>query len=149
MTPLQAADLPRGAWSTSVPIRFGRCDAAGIVYTPQYFDLFISVIEAWYIDALGIDYYDTLMGRRVGLGYAHASCEYFAPSSMGDVWTVIVMIERLGRSSLTTTLHVMVDGRERARGRLVSVATDLATGSVIPIPPDIKTALEHYRARCA
>ena len=147
-TPLTAADLAGGAWSTTVPIRFGRCDAAGIVYTPHYFDLFVGVIEVWYAEALGFDYYDLLRRQRLGLGYGHASCEFFAPSVMGDIWQVAVTIERLGRSSVTVLLHVLVDGRERARGRMVSVATDLDASKVIPIPQDLSEALERYRDRC-
>ena len=144
IVPLKAADLPPGVWSTRVPIRFGRCDAAGIVYTPQYFDLFIGVVEVWYAEALGLDYYALFEERRIGLGYAHASCEFLAPSRMGDRWDVAVVVERLGRSSLTLVFHVMVDGSERARGRLVSVATSRDNGAVIAIPTDVSEAIRRY-----
>ena len=70
--PLMREDLPPGTWSAPVTIRFGQCDAAGIVYTPSYFDLINVVIERFYSDGLGVDYYSLLRDRRLGLGYAHA-----------------------------------------------------------------------------
>ena len=46
------SELPGGIWRTRLPVRFGSCDPAGIVYTPEYLNLFNGVIEDWYGDAL-------------------------------------------------------------------------------------------------
>ena len=146
--PLTANDLPAGLWSVAVPIRFGHCDAAGIVYTPNYFDLFNGVIEDWHPGALGIDYHGLLTQRRIGLGYGHASCEFLVPSRMGEVLQVAVRVERIGRSSFTLVLHAMKGGREAVRGRFISVATSLDTHAVTPIPPDLRAAIEAYQERC-
>lgn len=144
-TPKMATELPPGLWSTSITIRLGRCDVAGIVYTPQYFDIFNEVMEAWYIERLGINYYDVHKERGIGLGYGHASCEFFAPSRMGETLAISVAIERVGRSSVTIILHAMKDGRERVRGRYVSVCTAIDTWRVVPLPPDLKDALLAYQ----
>lgn len=148
LTPFTDADLPAGMWRTAVPIRFGRCDAAGIVYTPHYIDLFIGATEVWYIEALGIDYYRLLDRRRIGMGYARVACDFFAPSRMGETLDIGLLVERIGRSSVTVTLHAMAAGRERARGRFVSVATSADDWRPIPLPADLASAFRGYTERC-
>ena len=131
-----------------MPIRFGHCDPAGIVYTPEYFDLFNGVIEDWYGAALGIPYHTLIGARRTGLGYAHASADFAAPSRMGDVLEVGVEVTELGRSALTLVVRAFAEGVERARATFVTVTTSLEHFRPIPIPDDLRAALEAYRGRC-
>ena len=70
------SELPSGIWRTRLPVRFGSCDPAGIVYTPEYLNLFNGVIEDWYGDALGLPYHELVGTRRTGLGYAHVSADH-------------------------------------------------------------------------
>jgi 4-hydroxybenzoyl-CoA thioesterase/acyl-CoA thioester hydrolase len=67
---------------------------------------------------------------------------------MGDHLDVAVAIDHLGQSSYTLVFHMMKDGVEVVRGRFVTVTTSLDTHKPIPIPGDIRTALERYRERC-
>ena len=66
---LTLSELPSGIWRTRLPVRFGSCDPAGIVYTPEYLNLFNGVIEDWYDAALGLPYHELVGKRRTGLGY--------------------------------------------------------------------------------
>ena len=43
--PLMLSELSGAIWRTRLPVRFGSCDPAGIVYTPEYLNLFNGVIE--------------------------------------------------------------------------------------------------------
>src|SRR3954471_16634332 len=71
--PLRLSELPDGVWRTRILVRFGSCDPAGIVYTPEYLNLFNGAVEDWYGEALGISYHELVGKRRTGLGYAHVS----------------------------------------------------------------------------
>ncbi|CAH1687999.1 4-hydroxybenzoyl-CoA thioesterase/acyl-CoA thioester hydrolase [Hyphomicrobiales bacterium] len=142
--PFQIDDLPLNAWNTRVPIRFSHCDPAGIVYTPVYFDLFNGVIEDWFADALRLPYWLFIRERRIGLGYAHAACDFFQPSEMGDALDVSVVIAEIGRASYRLTLHAMKNGREAVRGHFVTVTTDMEARKPCPIPEDLRAALVAY-----
>lgn len=146
--PLRSNDVSSAAWRHALAIHFGHCDPAGIVYTPQYFHLFNTVLEDWYGQALGISYYDLIGARRTGLGYAHASADFVMPVRMGETLEVAVVIEALGRSSVTLTLHAFKDGVECARGNFVTVVTSLVDHKAVPIPDDLRAAFEAYRQRC-
>lgn len=142
-------DLPPGLWRHAVKIRFGQCDAAGVVYTPNYFDIFNSVVEEWFSQALGLDYYAYLRERGVSFGYAHASADLLAPSRVAETLEVAVALGRIGRSSFALTFHVIKDGAEVVRGRAVLVAASVEAFRPIAIPEELRAALHAYEARCA
>lgn len=149
VTAITAAELRAAIWRTTTKIRFGDCDPAGIVYTPAYFDIFNDVVEEWHIACLGLDYYAIIGERKIGLGYGHASADFFRPGFMGDELSIAVALDKIGRASYALTLHAMKGNDEAVRGRLVIVTTSLTEHKAIPIPADILAALETYRDRCS
>ena len=144
---MDKASLPQAIWSMKVPVYFGHCDPAGIVFTPTFFDLLHPVIERFFIDGLGIDYYSKETGMKVALGYGHASCDFLKPVTMGDELDVAVMVERIGATSYTLRLHGLLRGTEAVRARFVTVVMSLGAFRPQPIPPEIRGALEGYSAR--
>jgi acyl-CoA thioesterase FadM len=145
---LVLAELPATVWRTRLPVRFGSCDPAGIIYTPEYLNLFNGVVEDWYGGALGVSYHELVGKRRTGLGYAHVSVDFAKPSSMGDVLDVAVIVRSLGRTSVTFTVHAFKDGVECVRSTFVTVTTSLIDHKAIPLPDDLRRGLEAYRMRC-
>jgi 4-hydroxybenzoyl-CoA thioesterase/acyl-CoA thioester hydrolase len=143
-TPLLLAELKSGLWSTRMKIRFGHCDPAGIVYTPNFFDIFNVVIEKWYEHALGIDYYEIVGPRRVGLGYVNTHADFFMPCTMGSTLDVVVDVQRVGNSSFVVLLHAFQGESEALRGRFTVVTTDLTNHKPVPIPGDLREALLIY-----
>jgi 4-hydroxybenzoyl-CoA thioesterase/acyl-CoA thioester hydrolase len=143
-TPILSSDLKNSLWSTRIKIRFGHCDPAGIVYTPKFFDIFNVAIEKWYEDALGIDYYEIIGARRIGLGYANAHADFFSPCTMGSPLDIVVDLERIGNSSFVILLHAFQGEIEALRGRFTVVTTDLTNHKPAPIPEDLRGALLVY-----
>ena len=145
---LVLSQFPNGIWRTRLPVRFGSCDPAGIVYTPEYLNLFNGVIEDWYGEALGLPYHELVGPRRTGLGYAHVSADFAAPSSMGDVLDVAVIVRDIGRTSVKLTVHAFKDGTECVRATFVTVTTSLLDHQPVALPDDLRLALRDYQARC-
>ena len=136
-------------WSTDVTIRFRHCDPARIVYFASHFDIINDVIEDWFIHGLGLPYYDLVGKRHIGLGYAHASCDFHRPARMGDVLTYSVKVEKVGNKSLPLRIEARRDGKEILAASLVIVSTDLARGGAIPLPDDIRAAATAYVEKTA
>lgn len=143
-SPLRPTDLPLDLWSGSMRIRFGHCDPAGIVYTPRFFDIFNVVIEQWFEDALGLDYYEFIGQRRIGLGYVNARADFFSPCTMGDTLDIAVAVERIGNSSFALVLHAFRESAEALRGHFTVVTTSLESKRPTPIPRDLRVALLGY-----
>lgn len=147
-TPITRNDLSTACWGHTVTLRHGQCDPAGIAYTPHFFDLFNVAVEDWYSTCLGISYYEIIGSRRIGLGYAKASANFFEPCLMGDQLEIFVIIDKIGNSSLSLDLHIFKEEVEKLRGKFVTVATDLDTHKAIKIPQDILDALILYKSNC-
>ena len=136
------------AWRTNAAVRFSHCDPAGIVYFARYFDIINGVIEDWFGASLGIDYHDVIGRRRIGLGYVSANADFSKPSMMGDRLSFAVVVHRIGRTSLTLHVHAHRDREPVLVARLVIVTTSLETHRSIPLPDDIRAAVERYQEHC-
>jgi acyl-CoA thioesterase FadM len=134
----------RQPWSTTVTIRFSHCDPAGIVYFASHFDILNNVIEDWFVEALGIDYYHVVGNRRVGLGYVHAACDFVAPARMGERLVYGITVERIGNKSIPLRITATRAATKILGASLVIVTTDLDRGTSVPVPDDIRSAVTAY-----
>lgn len=135
-------------FTLQVPIRFGDCDPAGILYYPRYFDLFHQAMEAWFDGALGLPYATFLNEHRLGLPAVHAQADYRAPTTFGETVRVELRVRSLGSSSIRFGYRVLgPDGGERVVGETVCAVLDLDPASptarrAVPIPGDLRALIE-------
>jgi 4-hydroxybenzoyl-CoA thioesterase len=124
-------------------IRFSDCDPAAIVFYPQYFVMFNALVEDWVGEALGVGYRHLVVERKVGLPTVRLEVDFQAVSRMGDVVSLSLEVERLGRRSITLVLRCAgADGEPRMQMRQVLVTTSLETHRSIDIPADLRAAIE-------
>jgi 4-hydroxybenzoyl-CoA thioesterase len=129
-------------------IRFSDCDPAGIVFYPQYFVMFNGLVEDWVGEDLALGYADRVIGRRIGLPTVRLEADFTAVSRMGDTVALELAVERLGTRSLTLALRCTgAAGDTRMAMRQVLVSTSLDTHRAIPIPDDLRRAIERALAR--
>lgn len=141
--------LPAKAWRGRLRVRFSHCDPAGIVYYARYFDMLNGVVEDWFEEALGLSYADFIGPRRVGLGYARAEADFSRPAFMGDDLVFVVLAARIGGASLALDIHGYRGEEPILTAQPVIVTTSLVEHRAIPIPDDLRAALEAYREACA
>ncbi len=138
--------MPPAPFSRQLRIRFSHSDPAGIVYYPNYFDMFNGLIEDWFSDGLGIDYAKKVLVNRLGLPTVHAACDFFIPSRMGDTLTMTLLLRAVGRSSLKLAIHGHVGREERLRADLVIVLISLDSNKSTPIPEALRSRFVDYQA---
>lgn len=127
------------------PIRFAHTDMAGIVYYPNFFNMFQSVVEDWFDHWLGIHYAKLIVERKIALPSVRAGCDFFNPARIGDILDLTVCLQHTGRSSIQIGIDGAVGGIPALRGEVVLVTISLETFKSIPIPEDIANRLEAYR----
>lgn len=136
----------------SIPVHFGDCDPAGIVYHPSYYRLLNELHEDFLHAVAGIGFIEI---RRYGVGFpvVGVRTDFAAPSFPGDELTGRVWVERMGRTSvrLAFTLH----GRDRSGApelrlqcaeTMVCVTQDASTGGFVktPVPEAVREAFAPY-----
>ena len=74
-------------------------------------------------------------------------CQYFSPVTFPDVVHCGLRVARLGRSSVRFEIGVFRNDEQTAaaQGYFVHVACDRRTHQPVPIPADMRTALEELR----
>jgi 4-hydroxybenzoyl-CoA thioesterase len=136
-----------GAFERDRRVRFGHCDPAGIVFYPQYLVMCNELVEDWFDTALGIPYAQFIGQRRLGLPTARLECDFTAISRFGDVLTQRLGVQRAGRTSLDVGIEMHGADGLRLRARQVLVCTSLQTHRPMPLPDDLRLALEPYLVR--
>jgi 4-hydroxybenzoyl-CoA thioesterase len=85
-----------------IRIEWGDCDPFGIVFFPRYFEYFDACTNELFYRALGIKKAEMLRHYKIaGIPLVQASCNFFVPSSFGDVVQVDSAVTEWGRSSFT------------------------------------------------
>ena len=135
---------PSGAFTRTVQIRFSHCDPAGIVYFPHYFNMFNGLIEDWYTEELKVSYAELILHDQHGFPFVHIETDFKIPSRMGDRLDLTLLIERVGRSSLTLVIVGHRDGVERLRARMVTAMMSLSSRRSVELPEALRKAFEAY-----
>lgn len=139
-----AAGPPLDRYPVEVPIQvqWGDMDALGHVNNARYFTWFESARMALFdrlrLDSQGIP--------EVGPILAHTSCDFLAPVRYPAELVVGTRIGRLGTSSfgMEYGIRQVSPGPERtvARGEGVIVLIDYRSGQKVPIPDELRSALD-------
>ena len=88
-------------FKTRIPVRFGDCDPAGLVYYPIIFHYCHVAMEEFFAERCGIAYHKLMADERLGFPTVNVSAEFFAPLVYGDDAEIEVWVSRLGRKSVT------------------------------------------------
>lgn len=123
----------------NVTVRFGDCDPAGIVFYPRYFEMFNNLVEEWCANGLGTSFRELVMERALGLPTVSVQSDFLATSTLGDILTAELSVQKLGNSSATLSIRLLgPSGDERVRATLVTVLMDLKKACATRIPDTMR-----------
>jgi 4-hydroxybenzoyl-CoA thioesterase len=131
-------------FATSILVRFGDLDGAGIAYYPNLVNYLHEAFEDFFEGHVGRSYAEVY---KSGIGFptVKVEMEFFAPVHYGDQVKVEVGVERLGRSSVHIRYEGSVRGKPVFRARNVAVTVDMKTFRATPIPDWLRERFEAAR----
>ncbi len=120
-------------FQTSILVRFGDLDAAGIAYYPNLVNFLHESFEDFFTGHIGRPYPEVY---REGIGFPTVKVEmdFIAPVKYGDAVDVAVVVEKLGRSSVQIRYEGSVRGRPVFKARNIAVTVDMKTFKAMAIP---------------
>jgi 4-hydroxybenzoyl-CoA thioesterase len=133
------------AFTTTIQVRFGHVDPAGIAYYPRIYDYVHEVYEELWEHHVGVRYYKLLLEERIGFPLVHSEVDFAAPLRFGDRPEVGVTCTRLGRSSIGLRYVFRLAGRECVDARMTTVCTDLRAMKSIELPAAFRAKFEAIR----
>ena len=105
---------------TTRRIEFGDTDMAGIVHFSNFFR-FMEAAECEFLRVRGLSVKMEWEGQAIGFPRVSASCDYASPARFEDVLDIAVLIDRIGRKSVTYAFEFSRNGQLIARGKVTSV----------------------------
>jgi acyl-CoA thioester hydrolase len=123
--------------------RWADDDVYGHLNNARYFELIDTAVNAHLADAVGSDIRAL---PAIGL-VAEVSCRYFAEMGYPLPVDMGLVVDRIGTSSVVYRIGLFQGPGDEAsaEGRFVHVYVDRSTRAVVPIPAEIRAAMEPLR----
>jgi 4-hydroxybenzoyl-CoA thioesterase len=120
-------------FETSILVRFGDIDAAGIAYYPRLVNFLHEAFEDFFTVHVGRPFPDVLKG---GLSFptVKVEVEFVSPVRYGDRLDLKLQVAHLGRSSVVLGYEAAVKGKPVFRARNTLVAVDTRDFRPTPVP---------------
>lgn len=123
-----------------ISTRWSDNDIYGHVNNVAYYSYFDTAANRYLIEEGGLDISD---GSIVGY-VVNSGCEYHAPVTYPEAIEAGVRVDRLGNSSVQYGIAIFREGEDNAaaHGHFVHVFVDREKDRSVPIPPNLRVALE-------
>jgi acyl-CoA thioester hydrolase len=138
----KVAPPTRGDYKVFYPIttRWSDNDIYGHVNNVIYYSYFDTVANRYLIEEGGLDITDSSI-----VGYVvNSGCQYHSPVTYPEALEAGLRVDRLGNSSVQYGIAIFREGEQEAaaHGHFVHVFVERAENRSVPIPQNLRTALE-------
>ena len=120
-------------------VRYGECDAQGIVFNANYLAYFDNSINE--LLRTGCGSYQAMLERGVDIVVAEAQLRFRAPARFEELLEVEIALAYVGRSSIISEHRITRAGAPLVDGRLRHVMVDRETMAKAPIPDWLREQL--------
>jgi 4-hydroxybenzoyl-CoA thioesterase len=132
---------------TTVQVRFGDVDHAGIVYYPRFYIYFHEAFEDFF-NLSGISYVSLLDDQRIGFPTVHVETDFKRPLRYGDSLDLELTVKKLSRRSLVMRYqgYRHRDGELSVIAEITLACLDLTTFTARAIPPTVRELFGRFLA---
>ncbi|HEV8590207.1 MAG TPA: thioesterase family protein [Pyrinomonadaceae bacterium] len=131
-------------------VRWGDVDAAGIIFYGSYIRFF-EIAETELFRAAGLPYGKVFEELNIWLPRVHLECDFHRAAKMDDLLEVSVYVGKIGRTSLRLNFEVRrknesgeIEDKLIATAHFVLVSTDRENLKPVPVPDELRRALQPY-----
>ncbi len=136
-------------FSWQIRVYYEDTDAGGVVFYANYLKFFERARTEW-LRAMGFHQHSLAQTEGVIFVVKNTSVDYLSPAKLDDVLTLTVVIEKLGRASISFVQEAWRSDPDTgnttllARGSITVVSVDTATFRPQAIPEKILHATRQY-----
>ena len=85
-----------------IPVRFGDCDYAKIVYYPRFLHFCHVTMEELFAEVIGVPYHVAIVEEKVGYPTVKVEADYRKPVGFGETIRMEAGVVRLGGAASTS-----------------------------------------------
>jgi 4-hydroxybenzoyl-CoA thioesterase len=131
-------------FKVQVPIRFGDCDAAGIVFYPRYFEMINRTVEDWFAGPLDRSFRQLHLEDFTSIPTVRFEVDFVQVSRLEDLLEFALMVERLGESSCRLKIQAHCHGELRIDVRQTIVFVDMKAMAPTPWSDHLRARMEPF-----
>lgn len=130
-------------FQTTIEVRFGDVDQAGIVYYPVIFHYCHVAFEDFFAGHVGVPYPVLIRERRIGFPAVHIETNFERPFTYGMKVAVDVGCDHVGRTSARFVYRFVDPAADVVLAKIVNttVCVNMDTLQKLEIPDDCRAAL--------
>lgn len=132
------------AFQREIPVRFGHCDPATIVFYPRYFEMISALVEDWFEDGLEASAPGLMYHRGIVTPTVHFTVDFLNAAWFGDRLTFNLWVKKIGRTSCELHIEASHQGTVAMRVKQVLVFMMEKTRKATPIAPDIVHRMKRF-----
>ncbi|MDH3714816.1 MAG: acyl-CoA thioesterase [Gammaproteobacteria bacterium] len=130
-------------------VQWGDADPALMAYTVRFLDFAMDAVDSWFRDVVGFDWYRMNTEHGMAAPAVHVSMDFREPLRPGDLLTLAVYVDHIGRSSLGLRFEGWLEGGTPVyAGKLVHTFVDRQSMRSTPIPALFREPIERYAEAC-
>ena len=128
-------------------MRWGECDAQGIVFDAQYLN-YIEAAQAEYCRDLGVLLYNENPRKHFDVATVNVTLKYLASARVHDLLDVYMRAVEIGNISITILVVTQRQTPEKLlmTGEVVYIAYDSVKGRARPVPDDVRGKITRFEA---
>lgn len=127
-------------------IRIQHCDPGGVVFTPQYFNLFVEVIEDWFSEGLEYSFSELIVKDSSGIPAMKIEAKFHNPSYLGDDLEFSLVVEKIRDTTvLLKMIALSSDSQKRCSMKFLYGFSKLNFKKLSPWPKHLRLKMEEYR----
>ena len=125
-------------------VTWAETDAAGAVDLGNIMRYSMEALEEWFVERLGLNWHELHVIRRIGTPFVRADLELISPVRPSDQLSVVVRVERMGRSSVDFDVIGCSEpeANQRWKGRFKCVFIEAERRTSISIPDNFRAVIE-------
>ncbi|PJZ70891.1 thioesterase [Leptospira perolatii] len=124
-------------------VRFQHCDPGGVVFTPQYFNLFTEVMEDWFDEVIDFSFSEMVVKQNYGVPAMKIVAKFYKPSFLGDRLVFETVLKRLKRNNIELQLTAQYLGEKRCTVNFLLGFADLRTKTLTNWPDEVYIRLKN------
>jgi acyl-CoA thioester hydrolase len=122
-------------------VRYHECDPQGVVFNANYLTYVdVGMTELW----RQVGGYEEMISAGTDMVVAEAQLRYLSPLRFDDEFEAVLVVSRLGTTSMTTSFRLERDGETMTEGELRHVFVPARGEGTVPMPEAVREGLAAY-----
>ncbi|EMK00123.1 acyl-CoA thioester hydrolase, YbgC/YbaW family [Leptospira sp. B5-022] len=140
----EESDMSNKIYTINKIIRMQHCDPGGVVFTPQYFNLFVEAIEDWFREGIEFGFSQMVSRDHQGIPAMKIVAKFYKPSKLGDILEFRVKVKRLRRQNILIHVEALCEEERRCSADFLHGFASLNNLSLTDWPNDVHRKLAEY-----